>query len=438
VTRFSTKPGAPAPESVFPPSPARARVVANLGIATSALHPPRRVGHDLLRPLAGSIVQSTSYAQSGLGSYEGPTYSRVANPSVDELETLLGSLENALPSVTFSTGLGAETGLFLALLKAGDHAVVGDAIYGGTTRLFRQILSGLGISFTFVDSSNPAAVEAAIRNNTKLVFIESPANPTLKLTDIAAIAGITNPRSIPLAVDNTFLTPVLQHPLELGADVSVYSTTKHIEGHSAALGGALTTRNAGIADRLRFIRKATGGIQTPFNAWVTVRGIKTLALRIREQSRHAATVAAWLDQSGLAAHVIYPGLTNFPQRGLAERQHLGGHGGVVTFELNGGYDAAVSLLSNLTLGTLAEHIGGVETLFTHPASMTHGDVPREDRLAVGLTDGLIRLSVGLEDPIDIIRDFADAAAAAGLQPVSSNSAVSRTGQKGSKLCRAVN
>lgn len=407
-------------------------------IETAVLHAPSS-SEGGVRPLAGSIVQSTSYAQSGLGSYDGPTYSRVANPSVDELEVLLGSLEQALPSVTFSTGLGAETGLFLSLLRAGDHAVVGDAIYGGTTRLFRQVLAGLGVTFTFVDSSDPSQVERALTPRTKLVFIETPANPTLKLTDIAAVARITKAHRIPLAVDNTFLTPVLQQPLELGADISVYSTTKHIEGHSAALGGAITTRNAEIAERLRFIRKATGGIQTPFNAWLTVRGIKTLAVRIREQSRNASAVAAWLEGSGLASRVIYPGLASFPQRELADRQHAGGlHGGVVTFELKGGYEAAVALLSHLSIGTLAEHIGSVETLFTHPASMTHGDVPREDRLAVGLTDGLIRLSVGLEDPNDIIRDFANAAAQAGLQSVRSSPANTRTRRKEAKICPAAN
>ncbi|MDI1290379.1 MAG: PLP-dependent transferase, partial [bacterium] len=245
-------------------------------------------------------------------------------------------------------------------------------------------------------------------------------------------------RGIPLAVDNTFLTPILQQPLELGADITVYSTTKHIEGHSAALGGAITTRDAAIAERLRFIRKATGGIQTPFNAWLTVRGIKTLAIRIREQSRNAAIVAQWLADSDLTSDVIYPGLANFPQQELANRQHLGFHGGVVTFELKGGYEAAVALLSHLKVGTLAEHIGSVETLFTHPASMTHGDVPREHRLAVGLTDGLIRLSVGLEDPTDVIDDIANAAALAGLQSIRCPKPAASAARKETQTCPAVN
>ena len=384
--------------------------------ATRALHgpafspgAPRRSG-----PLVGALTQSTTFHQARIGVNEGPTYSRVANPSVDELEVILGALEDAPPAVTFGTGLGAEAALFFALLRAGDHAVVGDAIYGGTTRLFRQVLSELGITSTFVDTTDVAAVQRAITPRTKLVFIETPANPTLKLTDIEAISRITRAAGVKLVVDNTFLTPALQRPLDLGADITVYSTTKHIEGHSTSLGGAITSRDTAFLESVRWIRKCTGNIQAPFNAFLTLQGIKTLPLRLKEQSRNAQVVAQWLQANANIETVYYPGLANFPQKELAARQHLGGfHGGVISFEIKGGTQAGINLLNSVKLCRLVEHVGSVETLITHPASMTHGDVPREQRLRVGLTDGLVRLSVGLEDPAEIIADLEQAIAAAG-------------------------
>jgi cystathionine beta-lyase/cystathionine gamma-synthase len=392
--------------------------------ATRALHPTPRGNGPAPRPLVPGIVQSTTYHHRAVGDIDGPTYSRVGNPTVDHLEDVLGGLEDALPAVTFSTGLAAETALFLALLRAGDHAVVGEAIYGGTVRLFRQILADLGIACTFVDAADVAAVKAAITPRTKLVFIESPANPTLRLTDIAAVASATKPAGITLVVDNTFLTPVLQRPLDLGADVCVYATTKQIEGHSVALGGAITSRDAALIERVKFIRKATGGIQTPFNAWLTSQGIKTLTVRLKQQSSNAAHVAEWLAVHPAVRRVNYPGLSTFPQRELADRQHLGAHGNVVSFEIEGGTQAGIDLLNSVKLCALVEHVGSVETLITHPASMTHADVPKEQRERVGLTDGLVRLSVGLEDPRDIIADLAQAIETAavqggtGFQPVS--------------------
>ncbi len=357
------------------------------------------------RPLVDSICQSTTFVQNELSDRVTCTYSRVTNPTVEALEQVLGRLEQALPSVCFSSGLAAETSLFLALLKSGDHVILSAAIYGGTVRLIRQIFSGLGVTASFVDATDTQNVADAIQSNTRLVFIETPANPTLCLNDIQSIASVTRKAGIPLAVDNTFLTPVLQQPLELGADISVYSTTKHIEGHSSALGGAITSRDQQIIDRLRWIRKSTGTIQTPQNAWLTLRGIKTLPLRIREHSRHAAVVANELAADSRIKSVNYPGLDNFPQADLASQQHLGGHGGVISFELHGGYDATCRFLRSVRLCSLVEHIGSVETLLTHPASMTHADVPREQLEAVGLTPGLVRLSVGLEDPQDILADL---------------------------------
>lgn len=358
-------------------------------------------------PLVGPIVQSTTYCRDAVGSTAEHQYSRVSNPSVSELERALGTLEGALPAACFATGLAAETGLFLAVLKAGDHVVCGRSVYGGTTRLLRQVLSGLGVTATFVDATDSAAIEAAVTAQTRLIFVETPANPGLELTDIGAAAAVAKRAGALLAVDNTFLTPVLQQPLELGADVSVYSTTKFIDGHSVALGGALVTRDAALLERIRFIRKCTGAIQSPFNAWLTVRGIKTLALRIRRQSETAAEVAAWLAERDEVERVAYPALLpRGPQRSLAERQHRGGHGAVVTIELAGGLAGASAFVRALRLARAVEHVGSVETLVTHPASMTHADVPVEQRRAAGIGDGLLRLSIGLEEPSAIIADLA--------------------------------
>jgi cystathionine beta-lyase/cystathionine gamma-synthase len=369
-------------------------------------------------PLVGGIVQSTTFLQQTVNQ-PGDSYSRVSNPSVNELEAALGQLEGALPAVCFGTGLAAETALFLALLKAGDHAVVGEAIYGGTVRLFRQLLSELGITCTFVDSTDTAAVQRAITPRTKLVFVETPSNPTLRLTDIGAITAVTKAAGVLLVVDNTFLTPVLQRPLDLGADITVYSTTKHIEGHSTALGGSVVSRNPEVIERVRWIRKCTGGIQAPFNSWLTLRGLKTLPLRLKEQSRNAAEIAAWLAAHPAVEKVHYPGLPGFEQADIARRQHIGGyHGGVISFELAGGTQAGIDLLTGVRLCRLVEHVGSVETLITHPASMTHADVPPEHRRRVGIADGLVRLSVGIEDPRDVIADLEQAigAAAAALAP----------------------
>lgn len=405
MSSFSTTSASPRP-------PRAPRFAGKAGVDTLALHGgfiPDSDSAALVPPL----VQSTTYVQPEVGATGVHAYSRVSNPTVDALERQLGALEDAPPAVCFSTGLAAETALFLSLLRAGDHAVVGAAIYGGTVRLFRQLLAELGVSATFVNTANPAEVSAALTPRTKLVFIETPANPTLELTDIEAVARITKAAGVPLAVDNTFLTPVLQKPLELGADISLYSTTKHIEGHSTALGGSITTRDGALLDRLRFIRKCTGAIQTPFNAWLTSRGIKTLPLRVRQHSRNALEVARWLEGNQAVARVNFPGLESFPQKALADRQHAEAlHGGVVSFELTGGTEAGRAVLNGVKLCSLVEHIGGVETLITHPATMTHADVPAEQRRAAGIADGLVRLSVGLEEVSDIIADLDQAIAGA--------------------------
>lgn len=392
--------------------PERSRVVALEGVSarTRAIH-----GGEERDPSSGAIVtpivQSTAFAQDAVGVNKGYAYSRVSNPTVAALERALGAIEGAPPAVAFSSGLSATSTLLLTIAKAGDEVVLGDVIYGGTTRLLQRILSELGVTPRFVDTSEVSAVASAISGRTRAVFIESPANPTLKLTDIAATARVTRAAGVPLIVDNTFLTAAIQRPLDLGADMTLYSTTKYIDGHNTTVGGAVLSRDESLLDRLRFVRKSLGTIQSPFEAWLTLRGIKTLHLRIREQSRAALTIARYLEAHPAVERVYYPGLASFAQVDLAHRQHaLEGsgqalHGGIVSFEVRGGYESGVRVLNGVRLATLAENLGSVETLVTHSASMTHADVPTEQRRAAGISDGLIRLSVGLEDPIDIIADL---------------------------------
>ncbi len=367
-------------------------------------------------PLIAPIVQSTTFCRDGIESAAQHAYSRVSNPTVAALERALGALEDAPPAVAFASGLAAEAALFLAVLRAGDHVICGRAVYGGTTRLLQQLLSGLGIEVSFVDTTRPETVARAVCDRSRLIFIETPANPTLDLSDIEAIGRIARKAGVLLAVDNTFLTSVLQQPLECGAEASVYSTTKFIEGHSAALGGAVVSRDAALLERLRFVRKCTGGIQTPFNAWLTIQGLKTLPLRIRRQSESAQRVAEWLAECPSVTRVCYPtlgseagpaggGRATRAECAIARRQHLGHHGAVVSFELDGGREPAQNLLRFTRLFKFVEHVGSVESLITHPATMTHADVPQEQRELVGVTDGLVRLSIGLERPEDLIGDL---------------------------------
>jgi cystathionine beta-lyase/cystathionine gamma-synthase len=386
------------------------------GAVRGGLHADPATGA-LLTP----IYQSTTFRQDAVGVHKGHTYSRASNPTVSALEEALGALEDTPPTVVFATGMAAISAIFLALLKAGDHVVLSDVVYGGTVRLFHQVLSNFGLTASFVDTSNPAEVKAAIQPATRMVFIETPANPTLKLTDVAAIAEITRAAGLPLAVDNTFMTPLLLRPLDLGADISLLSTTKYIEGHNATVGGSIATRDEGILERLRLVRKTLGSIQSPHEAWLTARGIKTLPLRLQQHSRGAQVVAEWLEQHPDVARVYYPGLRSFPQYQLAERQHAL-QGGMLAFELKQGAEAGIALMNAVRLCVLAENLGAAETLITHPVSMTHGDVPREQRERVGITDGLVRLSVGLEDPRDIVADLAQALdVARNVEPVASYS-----------------
>ena len=362
-------------------------------------------------PLVGPIAQSTTYCREAVGSNPTHQYARVSNPNVTALERTLAALEQADHAICFANGLAAETALLLSLLKTGDHWICGRAVYGGTTRLGQQVLSGLGMDVSFVDASVPARIRAAIRPNTKLIFIESPSNPTLDVTDISAISAIAHERGALLAVDNTFLTPVLQQPLALGADVSIYSTSKLIEGHSVSLGGAVVCNHDELATQLRFIRKCTGSILPPLHAWLTTQGIKTLPIRLERQSRSARAVAEFLDRQPHVERVHYPTLLSGEERAIVSRQHRGAHGAVVSFVLKRGASAARAFVGALECIRLVEHVGSVETLITHPASMTHGDVSLDERASAGICDGLLRLSVGLEDPKSILEELSRGLAA---------------------------
>jgi cystathionine beta-lyase/cystathionine gamma-synthase len=373
------------------------------GFATRAIHAGLQAD-----PATGAILtpiyQATTFVQEAIGRDKGYTYSRSGNPTVAALERNLGALEGALPAVCFATGMAALTALCLALLQAGDRVVVSDVVYGGTVRLLRRVLGPFGVRAELVDTSCSASLAAALAAETRLVLIESPANPTLKLTDIAAAAQLAHAAGALLAVDGTLLTPALQQPFALGADLVVHSTTKYLEGHNATLGGAVLARDQELVEKLRFVQNATGSIQSPYEAWLTLRGIKTLALRMERHSDNALTVARFLEADPRVTRVAYPWLDSFPQAALARRQQRAG-GGMIAFEVTGGAAAGERVMNAVRLCALAENLGAAESLITHPASMTHAAIPEAERRVVGIADGLIRLSVGLEDPDDIVADL---------------------------------
>ena len=358
------------------------------------------------------IYQTTTYRQEAVGKDKGFTYSRSANPTVSALERRLAALEGADYCTCYATGLAATTVLCLALLRANDHVVVSQAVYGGTVRLFNEVLAPFGVTAEFVDTADEIALRKAVNAKpTRFVFIETPANPTLKLTDIELAARVAHEANALLVVDNTLLTPALQRPLELQADVVLHSTTKFIEGHNATVGGALITSDQELHERFSFTRNAIGAIQSPFPAWLTLQGVKTVGLRMAQHSENALRVARFLETQPQVTRLFYPGLESFSQFELARKQQTSG-GALIAFEIEGGVEAGIRLMNNVKLCALAENLGSAETLITHPASMTHADVPSTQRQAAGITDGLVRLSVGLEDPTDIIRDLAQALALA--------------------------
>ena len=366
-------------------------------------------------PVTGAILtpiyQSTTFVQDSVDQYlaKGFSYSRSGNPTVKALEEKIAVLENGVACTCYSTGMAAEQVVFQATLSAGDHAIISDVAYGGTYRLATKIYSRFGVQFTFVDTANADTVRKAIRDNTKLIFTETPANPTLKLSPIGAISKLARERGIVHAVDNTFLTPYYQRPLDLGAHVSVHSTTKYFDGHNATTGGAVICDNAELDQKMRFHQNATGVIMSPFVAWLTVQGTKTLSLRMERQSANAQAIAEFLEKQPKVERVSYPGLKSFPQHALAKEQATG-FGAMLWFEVEGGVKAGKKLMDSVKLCTLAENLGSVETLITHPVTMTHAIMAPEERQRVGITDGLVRLSVGLEDVEDLIADLREALA----------------------------
>ncbi|MGI0092148.1 MAG: trans-sulfuration enzyme family protein [Nitrososphaerales archaeon] len=374
---------------------------ADSGFATRAIH-AAQVPDPTTGAITLPIYQTTTYAQRAVGVHKGFTYTRTGNPTVQVLEDSLATLEKGTGGTCFATGMAAITAVF-ALLSQGDHAVVSRVVYGGTPRLCDNILARFGLKFTYVDTSDIEATKEAITEKTKLIFIETPANPTLKLTDIKAISEVK--RNAKLIVDNTFLSPALQVPIDLGADITLHSTTKFIEGHNTTVGGAIIVKNRKDHDELKYLQNAMGLIQSPFNAWLTIRGLKTLELRMKRHCENAKIIAEYLENHPKVTKVLYPGLDSFPQAPLARKQHTRGHGGMLCFELKGGVKAGLRFAGSLSLVALAENLGAVETMVTHPATMTHAAMSKEARLEAGITDGLIRVSVGLEDPDDLIFDL---------------------------------
>ncbi len=378
--------------------------------ATKAIH----VGQEADPTTGATIVpiyQTSTYTQLRIGEHRGFDYSRTTNPTRVALERQLAALEGARYASAFASGMAATTAV-LSLLSAGSHAIVSDDLYGGTYRLFTRVLERYGLEFTFVDMSDLEAVGAAIRPATKLFWVETPTNPLLKIVDIAAIVKLRAPGQV-VAVDNTFATPYFQQPLALGADITVHSTTKYINGHSDVVGGIAMTNDSELHDAMKFYQNAAGGVPGPNDAWLTMRGAKTLAIRMREHARNAHAVAEFLAGRKDVARVYYPGLPEHPQHELAKRQ-MTGFGGMVSFVPDGPTERAYEFARRLKYFSLAESLGGVESLICHPAGMTHGSIPKADRERRGITDTLLRLSVGIEDIDDLIEDLATALNATAL------------------------
>jgi cystathionine beta-lyase/cystathionine gamma-synthase len=381
------------------------------GFATRAIHdgqePDPRTG-----AVNVPIYLSSTYELQGIEKHRGWEYSRVSNPTRDAIETSLASLEGGASAHVFSSGMAAIAAL-VTMLNTGDHVICGDNVYGGTTRLFSQVITRHGIEFTYVDTSNPENVSRAIRPTTKLVHIETPTNPLMTLTDIRAVANVCHqhgiPHGIPLSVDNTFMSPYFQRPLELGADIVMHSTTKFLNGHSDGLGGVLVTNKPEHAETFRFVQKCTGGILSPFESWLILRGVKTLAVRMKQHDENGRKVAAFLAQHPKISHVFYPGLATHPQHELAKRQ-MSGFGSMMAFEV-GSRANAEKILQRVRVCTMGESLGGVETLISHSATTTHAALSPEERKRIGITEGLVRLSVGIEDVQDILADLDQALAA---------------------------
>jgi cystathionine beta-lyase/cystathionine gamma-synthase len=360
-------------------------------------------------PSTGAIItpifQTSTYVQEELGRHKGFEYARTQNPTRSALERNLAAIEGGKAAFAFASGMAAISAIASAL-KSGDHVVVTDNTYGGTFRLFDKVLTRYQLCFSYVDTSDLDQIERAMRAETRMVFVETPTNPVMRLTDIAAVAAIARRRQVRLVVDNTFASPCLQRPIELGADMVIHSTTKYLNGHSDSVGGVVIATGDADIEWLRFIQNSAGGIMGPFDAWLVLRGTKTLPLRMAQHNINGMALAEYLSTHPKVRAVMYPGLPDHPQHALAKRQ-MRGFGGMLTFDA-GSFDAARQVCNRVKLMALAESLGGVETLICHPASMTHASVPPERRAAIGLTDSLVRISVGIEDPADLIDDLAQA------------------------------
>jgi cystathionine beta-lyase/cystathionine gamma-synthase len=377
------------------------------GFATRAIHAGQEP-----EPATGAvnvpIYASSTYVQQEIGKHKGYEYSRVSNPTRDRLETNLAALEGGVASRVFASGMAAINAV-TSMLKAGDHVVAGHNLYGGTPRLFNQVLVNFGLTFTYVDTSDIAKVEKALQKNTKLVFLETPTNPLMELCDLRAISNVSHQHGAEVVVDNTFMSPYFQQPIELGADMVIHSTTKFLNGHSDGLGGVVICTKAEQAERLAFLQKAAGAIMSPFECFLILRGVKTLAVRMQQHDLNGRKIADYLAKHKKVQKVFYPGLRDHPQHKLAKRQ-MSGFGSMISFE-TGSLAKANRMLRKVRVCSLAESLGGVETLISHPATMTHAAVGAEGRRKIGITDGLVRISVGIENVEDILADLDQALAA---------------------------
>lgn len=366
-------------------------------------------------PTTGAIMtpifQTSTYVQSSPGHHTGYEYSRTQNPTRHALEDCLAALEGGDFGVAFASGCAA-TSTIMHTLKAGDHIVCGDDVYGGTYRVFTKVFAEMGLEYTFVDTTDLEAFAQAFRPETKLVWLESPTNPMLKITDIRKACEIAHERDVKVVVDNTFMSPYFQNPLELGADMVVHSTTKFINGHSDVVGGVVITNDDETAKKLHFLQNSIGATPGPMDCWLTLRGVKTLGVRMRQHASNAVAIAKFLDAHDAIESVVFPGLESHPQYAIAQEQ-MKGPGGMITFYMKGGLEASRILLESVKIFALAESLGGVESLIEHPAIMTHASVPAEVRAELGISDGLVRLSVGIEDIDDLLADLEQALAKVG-------------------------
>jgi cystathionine gamma-lyase/cystathionine beta-lyase/cystathionine gamma-lyase/homocysteine desulfhydrase len=372
-----------------------------LGFATRAIHigqePDPSTG-----AVAPAIYATSTYVQEEIGKHKGYEYARVSNPTRTRLEENLAALEGGVAAKVFSSGMAAINAI-VSTLKAGDHVVCGHNLYGGTPRLFNQVWADFGLEFTYVDTSDVRNVERALTKKTCMVFIETPTNPLMALTDIRAVSDVCHAKKVDLAVDNTFMSPYFQQPIAQGADLVVHSTTKFLNGHSDGLGGVVVCTRAEQAEKLAFLQKAAGAILSPFECWLILRGVKTLAVRMEKHDRSGRAVAEFLSVHKKVIKVFYPGLTDHPQHDLAKRQMLG-FGAMITFE-TGSLSNANKMLRKVRVCSLGESLGGVETLISHPATMTHAALGAKGRKEIGITDGMVRISVGIEDIEDIVNDL---------------------------------